>query len=65
MDWQQPAALAVVAFTGFLLVRRKVRSRKLARTHACGSAECSCGQAVAAGVPPRPPAVQGDVESQA
>jgi hypothetical protein len=42
MDWQQPASLAVVALAGFLFVRHEIRSRRRARSRACGS-DCGCG----------------------
>ncbi len=41
MDWQQPASLAIVALTGFFFIRREIRSRKRARSRACGS-DCGC-----------------------
>jgi ABC-type nickel/cobalt efflux system permease component RcnA len=41
MDWQQPASLAIVALTGFFFIRREIRSRRRARTRACGS-DCGC-----------------------
>ena len=44
MDWQQPASLAIVAITGFFFIRREIRSRKRARSRACGS-DCGCGGA--------------------
>ena len=44
MDWQQPASLAIVALTGFFFIRREIRSRKRARSRACGS-DCGCGGA--------------------
>jgi hypothetical protein len=42
MDWQQPAALAVVAFTGYFFVRHEIRSRRKSHSRACGS-DCGCG----------------------
>jgi len=62
MDWQQPAALAVVALTGFLWVRHEIRARRKARSRACGSADCACGsgagKSITAATPPA-----ADVES--
>lgn len=42
MDWQQPVSLAVVALTGVLFVRYEIRSRRRAKSRACG-ADCGCG----------------------
>jgi len=42
MEWQQPAALAVVVLTAFLFVRREIRARRRAHLPACGH-DCSCG----------------------
>lgn len=41
MDWQQPAALALVAVTALLLLRGRALSRRRARSRACGS-DCAC-----------------------
>ena len=41
MDWQQPVALAVVAFTGYFFVRHEIRRRRKSRSRACGS-DCGC-----------------------
>jgi hypothetical protein len=41
MDWQQIAAIFVVALAAFLLVGREIRVRRRARLRACGS-DCGC-----------------------
>ncbi len=45
MDWQEISALAVVAVTAVLLVRQEIKSRRRARTRACGG-ECGCSSDV-------------------
>jgi hypothetical protein len=58
MEWQEPAALALVAVAAFLLVRQQVRSYRRRRAGAC-AADCNCTAAERA--PGETDRVQGPV----
>ena len=42
MDWQQIAALSIVAVTAVLLIGREIRRRRRPLKRACGGG-CDCG----------------------